>query len=319
MNTMDRHAEPSRATSIAFWRHQPVADQQGPSLAEATLAFHEAVGGDWVKLTPAGTYQARALGLQDRWEGDFLGRRSITFRPIAQAGDWLCLQASELGQQELQCLHASEWLVGRLPASTPLLATVFSPLSQALQLAGAESLLEQARQAPALVRHGLDMIAQRTSRLIDAYRRAGVRGIYYVSQHHVIGVMPCPQLQAWGQDADHHVLQATTGLELNIMHFHGAPLVTRLPGLPPGWRVHFELTPDHTALTARMPPSQSLILGLDFETLRRGADPDFRQATVVRLRAQQGPEPLCLGAACVLPLDFPLELAAAWVRTAKNQ
>lgn len=177
MNTMDRHAEPSRATSIAFWRHQPVADQQGPSLAEATLAFHEAVGGDWVKLTPAGTYQARALGLQDRWEGDFLGRRSITFRPIAQAGDWLCLQASELGQQELQCLHASEWLVGRLPASTPLLATVFSPLSQALQLAGAESLLEQARQAPALVRHGLDMIAQRTSRLIDAYRRAGVRGI----------------------------------------------------------------------------------------------------------------------------------------------
>lgn len=307
----------SEPPSIGFWRHQPMLDQQAQSLAEATLAFHDAVGGDWVKLTPAGTYQAHALGLQDCWEGDFLGRRHITSRPIAKAEDWLGLKASDLGQQEINCLHASEWLLGRLPAGTPLLATVFSPLSQALQLAGAESLTTQARQAPELVRHGIDRIAQRTSRLIDAYRRAGVSGIYYVSQHHAIDVLPGPQLHAWGDDADCHVLQAAAGLALNIMHFHGAPLMTRLPALPPRWRVHFEFTRDNTELMMRMSPSQPLIIGLTFETLRRGADPDFRQATIAQLRAQQGSGPLYLGAACVLPLDFPLDLAAAWVQTAK--
>ncbi|MEY5100109.1 MAG: hypothetical protein RJA36_2828 [Pseudomonadota bacterium] len=309
---------PAKTPSAAFWRHQPIADQQALSLAEATLAFHNAVGGDLVKLTPAGTYQAHALGLQDSWESDHLGRRTVTFRPITSPHDWQRLEASLLGQQETHCVQASVWLSARLPAETPLLATVFSPLSQAMQLAGAQQLIAHARKAPEAVLQGLEQLTRRTYHLIQAYAEAGVGGIYYVSQHHLAGALPCSDLQSWGNHADNRVLQATQDLPLNIMHFHGNPLTSELPELPSGWRVHFESANGNPALkewVSHRP--EPLMVGLSINTLHRGADPLFRQATVTQLIEEFPGRELWFGAGCVLPQDFPLALAADWVRTTR--
>lgn len=304
--------------AIAFWRHQPVLDQKAQSLAEATLKFHDAVGGDLVKLTPAGTYQSCALGLKDQWDGDFLGRRTITFRPINKVDDWLDLEVSELGQPEINCLQASEWLKSRLSYTTPLLATVFSPLSQAIQLAGIEPLTIQAQRAPDMVRQGIDLIAQRTIRLIDAYRKVGVSGIYYVSQHHMIDTLPSLDLHSWGQGADNLIFKASEGFKQNIMHFHGSPLIAQLPLPPAGWQIHFELTPGNNKLMASISKrDEPQIICIPFDTLRRGIDIEFRQNTISQLGAQQFRRKALIGAPCVLPLDIPLDLAAAWVKTAK--
>lgn len=305
---------------VAFWRHQPILDQDPISLAEATIAFHEKIGGDFVKLTPAGTYQAHALGLLDRWDNDLMGRRSIIFRPMAKAKDWLSLGKTDLGKHESYCLQAADWLVSRLPEETPLIATVFSPLSQAIQLAGASTLISHAESAPEAVYQGIWSIARRTMRLIDFYRQVGVQGIYYVSQHHEVNMLPYAALQAWGAETDLFTLQTAEVMTLNIMHFHGGSLIKQLTKLPSGWRVHFEFAPDNPQLNDWFDQRpEPLVVGLPIDALREGVDADFRQITIDQFDKRQVSDRLCFSAACVLPQDFPLDLAANWVRTVKAQ
>ncbi|MEI6535175.1 MAG: hypothetical protein WCN98_07545 [Verrucomicrobiaceae bacterium] len=306
------------SSQIAFWRHQPLDDQHASSLTAATLSFHEQVGGDIVKLTPAGTYQAHAMGLEDEWDNDPLGRRAITFRPVQRPENWLHLDRWSFGMHEENCLEAATDIVSRLPPGTPLLATVFSPMSQAIQLAGAEALSDHAGHAPECVRQGLTAVAERTVRLIRAYLQCGVAGIYYVSQHHVDGMLASPLLE-WGDAIDQRILDASEGLALNIMHFHGAPLGKQLPPLPEAWRVHFEAASGNPSADEWMSSRpEPLVLGLPIERLRQGRHHDVRRKTIAQFAYPQASSIPLLAAACVLPLDFPLDLAALWVQTAKE-
>ena len=304
---------------IAFWRHEPVFDQKSYSLAETTLDFHKAVGGDFVKLTPSGTYQATALGLKDSWEGDLLGRRNITFRPIKESKDWLKLKCTSLGEQEMNCLQASELIIRNLSDETPLLATVFSPLSQAIQLAGLEYLVFCTEYAPDELSRGLELIAQRTKHLIECYKSLGIHGIYYVSQHHLKTIFPRLKLQPSINIYDQFVILSAEGLLLNIMHFHGAPLVEQLPKLPFGWRVHYEFTQGNSDLISlNSIQSESLMIGLSIDTLMQGHNDSIRQNTIDEFCTQDAFKSVGFGASCVLPLNFSLKLASAWVKTVNS-
>src|SRR6218665_505456 len=76
---------------VSFWKHHPIADQKAEALAEKTLEFQEKFNCDFIKITPAGSWQAVCHGVTDIWNGDFLGRRIITQTIIAQPDDWLSL------------------------------------------------------------------------------------------------------------------------------------------------------------------------------------------------------------------------------------
>ena len=304
---------------IAFWRHEPVSDQKPDSFAEATLDFHKAVGGDFVKLTPSGTYQASALGLKDAWEGDLLGRRNITSRLIKDSTDWLKLKCTSLGEQEMNCLQASELVKRDLSDETPLLATVFSPLSQAIQLAGLEYLIFCSEYAPDELIRGLELIAQRTKHLIECYRSIGVEGIYYVSQHHLKDIFPRLKLQSSINLYDQFVILSAEGLLLNIMHFHGDPLFEQLPKLPFGWRVHYEFSQGNSSLIRlNSIRSESLMIGLSIDTLKQGHNHSIRQDIIDEFCKQDASKYLGFGASCVLPLNFSLKLASAWVKSVNS-
>lgn len=301
---------PAERPAIAFWQHHPISDQQAATLADATLAFHAEVGGDLVKLTPAGTYQARALGLQDAWQGDPLGRRTIVGRPLAAIEDWLHLDTCTLGEQEAEQLEAAARVRARLGADVPLLATVFSPLTLALQLAGASTWQSHHIDAPEAVEEGLFRLMQRCRHLIRAYRQAGVSGIYYVAQHFAGDELPAATVAPAWLAHDLPVLAEADGLACNMMHFHGVPLPANLPALPAGWLTHYEWCAGNPSPRLQ---DRRLALGLPEDTLLAAADSAACRRLAEGLWQDVPRPPALITAACVLPPTFPRAVVRRWV------
>lgn len=263
-----------------------------------------------MKLTPAGTYQACALGLVDAWQGDPLGRRTIVHRPGSDLAGWQGLRDPGTGHHEAVCLTACTQLRARLPTGLPLLATIFSPLTQAVQLAGPHELNALALSAPEAVQDGIAILAQRTVRLVEAYRAAGADGIYYVSQHHQAGLVTAEGLRAWGDEADQSIWRAVRGGGPNVMHFHGSPFVADLPELPPSWLAHRRLEPGNSG---SMPGRHFAALPL--ELLQRDCA-EQQRAAITDLRNRLAEPASWIGAECVVPPAFPLPLLARWVEAA---
>src|SRR5512143_3830079 len=110
---------------VALWRHFPGDDQDPASLAAATIAFQRRWDFDFVKVTPASSFQIKDWGVQDEWQGNSEGTRQYTERPIKRASDWRKLNVLEarsgaLGEQ-LKCLKS---IVEALP-DVPVIQTVF--------------------------------------------------------------------------------------------------------------------------------------------------------------------------------------------------
>src|SRR3990172_2206088 len=175
--------EPADRPAAALWRHFPVDDQEPDDLAAAALQFQAEYDWDFVKFTPASSFCLKDWGAQDVWRGHPEGTREYTRRGIERPEDWLQLQpldpeAGHLGAQLQALARLGQGLQGR----TPFIQTVFSPLSQARNLAGSERLLAHLRQRPDEVLAGLKTIAETTARFVQAVQLDGADGIFYAMQ-----------------------------------------------------------------------------------------------------------------------------------------
>src|SRR5512139_912456 len=205
---------------VALWRHFPGDDQDPADLAAATIAFQRRWNFDFVKVTPASSFQIKDWGAQDEWRGNTEGTRHYTHRPIQQASDWRELKALEarsgaLGQQ-LKCL---QMVVAALP-DVPVIQTVFSPLAQMKNLAG-ERLLIDLRQNTADFKVALETITQSTLAFVREIAATGAAGIFYAVQHATANLLSEAEFREFGREVDLRILAATQNFWLNVMHVHG--------------------------------------------------------------------------------------------------
>jgi uroporphyrinogen decarboxylase len=205
---------------VALWRHFPGDDQDPASLAAATIAFQQRWNFDFVKVTPASSFQIKDWGVQDVWLGNTEGTRQYTYRPIERASDWRSLQVLDarsgaLGTQ-LECLKT---VVDALP-DVPVIQTVFSPLAQMKNLAG-ERLLIDLRQNTADFTAALETIAQSTLAFVREIAATGAAGIFYAVQHATANLLSEAEFRQFGREYDLRVLEATQNFWLNVMHIHG--------------------------------------------------------------------------------------------------
>jgi uroporphyrinogen decarboxylase len=207
---------------VALWRHFPVDDQTPENLAAATLHWQAAYGWDLVKVTPASSFCLKDWGAEDVWEGAAEGTRRYTKRIISAPADWATLKVLDADSHhlaaQLKCLRI---LRERLPASEPLIQTIFSPMSQAKNLAGGERLILHLRQNPDLVQRGLEVIAETTRRFIKAAIETGIDGIFFAVQHAQAGLLTEGEFAAFGRAYDLPVLEAAKPLWFNMAHLHG--------------------------------------------------------------------------------------------------
>lgn len=207
---------------IALWRHFPVDDQDPRSLAKSTLHFQHTYDFDLVKVTPASSFCAKDWGVEDQWRGHTEGTRQYTKHIIHDPRDWETLPALEAAAPHLAAqLDCLRFLRAELDPDTPLLQTIFSPLAQAKNLAGGETLIAHLRLYPEAVAKGLETIAETTCRFVEACIETGIDGVFYAIQHAQASVLTLEEYQSFGLPHDQKAFAPAGELWCNLLHLHG--------------------------------------------------------------------------------------------------
>ncbi len=207
---------------VALWRHFPEEDQNPQTLAAATIQFQRRYDFDIVKVTPASSFAVKDWGVEDEWKNNPEGSRAYTKRVIREAKDWETLKPLEPSAPhlaaQLECLRLIRKEIG---AETPVIQTVFNPMSQAKNLAGNDLLLDHIRKHPEAVMRGLETIAKTTERFIEAARETGIDGIFYAVQHAQGSMMELDEYKAIALPSDQKALEPAKDLWCNMLHLHG--------------------------------------------------------------------------------------------------
>jgi len=270
---------------VALWRHWPGDDQRAADLARAVVDFQKTYDWDFVKVTPASSYCVADYGIQDEWEGNLEGTRTYTKRVVSRSLDWTELRPLDpmrgaLGRQ-LECLR----LIGEgLGDDAPIIETIFSPLSQAKNLAGNELMLRHMRTQPDRLHTGLNAITETTLRFIDALKRTGVSGIFYAIQHASYDMMSEDEYAAFGQPYDRKILESLPDKWwFNMVHLHGDAPMFRLASDYPAQAINWhdqETEPD-------LAQGKSLFSGAVCGGLSRWQHVHYGTPTSVRDQARQ--------------------------------
>ncbi len=292
---------------VALWRHFPVDDQTPEGLAAATLNFQRTFDWDLVKVTPSSSYCVQDWGAKDEWRGATEGTRDYTHRVVQEPEDWKRLKVLDPRRGSLgEMLHSLRLLTKELGADTPVLQTIFNPLSQAKNLAGGERLIAHLRRYPDAVHAGLQTIVETTRDFIEAAKETGIAGVFFAVQHAQYSLLNEEEYRAFGRTYDLQVLEPAAGLWLNMLHLHGLevmfPALQDYPVQIINW--HDQETAPSLAEGKRSFPGV-VCGGLSREsTMVLGTPEQVRREAQAAIQATGG-ERFMLGTGCVIPIHSP--------------
>lgn len=310
--------EPVDRVPYAVWRHFPAVDRSPAGLAQATLRFHERYGSDFLKLTPSGGYAVEAWGCVESADVRPDGHRPCASCAVRDPGDWKKIRELDPGSAEgyVQQIEAIVRMgFDRRIGDTPVVPTLFSPLSLARKLSGSR-LNADLREQPGAVTDALEAITTTLIRYAELALSEGVSGIFYSIQAASGSLHTEEEYARFGEPYDRRFLQAIDGKSLlTIIHAHGDRLMfdrlARLPGH--AWNWDDRATPPSLA-QGRSAVTGAVIGGLNqWATLRDGT-PEQAVGEVDDAIAQTAGVGLIVGPGCVLPMDTPDANVAAVVR-----
>lgn len=290
-------------TPIALWRHFPNEDQNPESLAKATLEFQQTYDFDIVKVTPASSFAVKDWGVEDEWQPNSEGSRTYTKHVIKTPQDWETLKplnplTSPHLAGQLACLRL---IKQNITPETPLIQTVFNPLSQAKYLAGNDLLLEHIQKYPEAVAKGLETITQTTIKFIEAVCDVGVDGIFYAIQHAQGSLISLDNYKSLALPFDQAALKPAEDLWCNMLHLHGKDIYFSLLRL-----MNFQIVNWHDRESGpSLIEAQSLFRGavcggIRQDTLQLGNQDDV-QTEAEDAIAQTADKRFILSTGCVVP------------------
>jgi len=289
--------------AVALWRHFPVDDQDPRLLADATLQFQRTYDFDLVKVTPASSFCLKDWGVEDEWMGDTEGTRRYTKRVIHRPQDWENLPVLEPDIHHLAAqLDCLRFLRAELGPDTPLLQTVFSPLAQAKNLAGNDTLIAHLRLYPESVMKGLATIAETTRRFVEACLETGIDGVFYAIQHAQANLCTLEEYKTFGLLHDAKVLEPAQEMWCNLLHLHGHNVYFELLE-----SLQFQIVNWHDRETfpslseAQSQFSGALCGGMRQDSLVYGDQAQVRDEATDAIQ-QTGGKRFILGTGCVVPV-----------------
>lgn len=307
--------------NVSFWKHHPVADQHGRQLAQQTIAFQHQFDFDYIKLTPAGSWLAVCYGLNDAWRGDALGRREIIQPLITKPQDWCALadfrtSVPRMLEEQLLAAHLTR---SAFPQQ-PVYATVFSPVSQAIQLAGLEQFIRHWLDFPELLTIGLTKLTQNVGFVLEEFRRQSIQELYYVIQHARLDGLPPTVHGPLSELTDQPcLLEANRLFRDVIVHLHGQGVFNPLGVVLPKARFHFGTTTTEGASSMNLPANQAHLPGLSTTVLAACQDVDQAQQVLTQYYSPQSATGGGhLMGECVLPLSFPDHQINVWKQAARH-
>ena len=292
---------------VALWRHFPGDDQRPEDLAAATVAFQREYDFDFVKVTPASSYCLRGWGAVDEWVGSLEGTREFTDFPVSCAEDWCNLpvldpRTGALGAQ----MQALEMIVADLGPEVPVIQTIFSPLAQAKNLAGATMLPIHLRRHREEFAAGLAVITETTVRFVEALREVGVAGVFYAVQQARYSLLSEGEFADMGRPYDLQILESSRGFWLNVLHLHGTDVMFDLVADYPVHVINWHDQETWPSLGEGQRRFGGAVCGglLRWDHLVRGTPDQIQEAAQVALNATEG-RGFVLGTGCVTPIVAP--------------
>ena len=304
---------------VALWRHWPGDDQDAAALAAAHIKWQRDYDWDFLKVGPASSYAVVDWGVEDRWVGHIEGTRERTFHPVQTADDWGFLPPLDPAEGMLATqIEALQLINQALGEEVPIIATIFSPLSQAKNLAGKERLLTHLRSEPEMFHQGLQTITETTSRFIEAAKGAGISGIYYAVQYARYPMLNSTEFAEFGRRYDLKVLEAASDLWLNMTHIHSDQIMFDQVADYPVQIVNWHDRETGLSIAeglAKIPGAASG--GVDQWAMHE-EDPTRALAEAVDAAAQTNGRRLVLGTGCVIMTTTPLRNIRALREFAEN-
>ncbi|HNE03708.1 MAG TPA: uroporphyrinogen decarboxylase family protein [Anaerolineales bacterium] len=293
--------EQTDRTPIALWRHFPEEDQNPETLAAATIKFQQTYDFDIVKVTPSSSFMVKDWGVDDEWQNNPEGSREYTKRAIQKPQDWETLKlldptAPHLAAQ-LQCLKLVREGIG---AETPVIQTVFNPMSQAKNLAGNDLLLEHIKKHPEAVMKGLETITKSTVKFIEAVHEIGADGIFYAIQHAQGRILELDEYKNIALPYDQQVLKPAEEFWCNLLHLHGKDVYFSLLRLMNFQIVNWHDRETYPSLSEAKSLYRGVVCGgIRQETLYSGTPAQVKEEAANAIQQTKGKR-FILGTGCVV-------------------
>jgi uroporphyrinogen decarboxylase len=295
--------------AISLWRHFGGIDMTSEGLADAMIGFQAAFDFDFVKFMPTGTYTIIDWGAETAWEPNDTGIRTVKRLPVRAPEDWARLtdldtSADVLGMVN-DALSATVRAIGR---DTPVLQTIFSPLSTARKLGGSATLAHM-RQDPEAFAIGLATIERVTARLVsDAIERGA--DIFYAVQSGSADILSQKEFETLERGPADRLLGSLPTDSIVVVHSHGDHLwfdeVAAWDVDAVNWHDRSSGPPMDVA---RQRTAKAFVGGIDAWTdLRGGTTADVTDRVHEALDRATG---LVIGPGCVIPTDAAVHLVMA--------
>ena len=199
------NGEPVDRVPVCFWHHfRP--EGLGRKLANATRQFFDRTFDlDIAKVMPDLPYP--------------FPRASVR-----QPSDWLLIEPIDLDRSRFahQRAQTVQILREQLGPDTPIIMTLFSPLTEAMHFCQSkEAFLDEARTRPALIHQVLATIAANLFAHIADIIAAGADGVFFALQGCTTDFMSEAEYREFGRPYDLLALQGADDGWLNILHIHG--------------------------------------------------------------------------------------------------
>lgn len=227
--------EPTDRSPVALWRHFPGDDLRAADLAQAVIEDQRRYDWDIVNILPASTFQTLDYNVQERWDGTPDGQRTVTKRAIQRSLDWTELRPLDSARgahgRQIDCTRL---VAAALGEETPILLTVYSPLTQADMLAGYDQLLLHLRTQPDRLKSGLNALTENLLRFLDTLRKLPLAGICLVIRHADYSLLSEDEYRAFGLAYDRRILEsAPQRWWLRALRIEGtAPMLRTVSSLP---------------------------------------------------------------------------------------
>lgn len=297
--------------AISLWRHFPGQDDTGRRLATITRREQQRLDLDLIKLMPTGMYCVVDYGVQIALADDDVGSTRFVAGPIRESADWTRLPDVSPAHGFLrEQVEAVQILRGELGPDTPIVQTIFSPLTMAAKLVGtSEALIQHLQTDETPVQHALEKLAHDVIAFGQACLAAGADGFFFATQLATRTALPDGVYRRLGVPYDRLVLDALRpGSWCTILHLHGLDpwfeLAEEYPVDAVNWHDR-ETTPSLAEALART--SRALVAGIARRGVIAFGTPEAIATEVRDAIAQTGGRRLIVAPGCVIPYPAPME------------
>lgn len=295
---------------ISFWGHVYHRESSARELADHTFERWQRWRWDWIKLNPRKHYHVEDWGVRYRYSGVPDAKPVLESFPVRAAADWdriseIPHDAGALGEQ----LEAVRLLRERLPATVPVLATVFTPLAILGELTEPPAMLkEHLVSAPAHVERALETVTRVYERFVAALMAAGADGLFLATvDWGCRRFVDAETLRRWSRPYDLRLLAAAGPSPFHTMHVcKDDCLLFEFADYPVGafsWDAGAPANPSLAEGLARLPGA--VMGGIAHEGALQSPDPAAVLEQYRRALAETGGRRWLVAPGCSIPPHSP--------------